>query len=291
MNQALKTGFKYVVRNRFLTFSSLFAMGVSLFLTIGLAAGFWLTHLTLKSLEARAQITAFFKPETPAEKILAFHQELSRRREVESVDYVSQEAALKIFLGQPQNDPTLLESVSSQILPASLEIKTRRLEFLDKIAAEIKALPEIDDVVYFKDVVRNFSRWAVTLRILGLVFVTLVLAVSLLVVFLSVGVAVKIRAEEIEILRLLGATDRQVALPFLWQGGLYGLAAAGFSLLIFALVLILIWPQLRLILFSLRIDGNVFWSGLAGLALGHFFAGPFLCGLASAFGLRKYLRL
>lgn len=288
--KSLKIGAKYIRRSRFLTLSCVFSMTFSLFLSLAFVTTVVLSHFVLKGLEEKAQITVFFKPATLESSILSLQNELTSRDEIESVKYVSQEDALKIYLGQHQSDPTLLESVSSSILPASLEIKTKNLASLDVLASDLRKREDVDEVVFFKDVVDIFSKWAFILRVGGLSLVALMLAVSLLVVLLAVGVSVKIRAEEIEIRRLVGATDSQVTLPFLWQGALYGFISSLTSFLLFFLITAISYSTLKPILSFLPHTGEI---GLVLVVVGtaHFFLGPTLGIFSSFLGVRKYLRL
>lgn len=289
-SKSFNTGIKYIRRSRFLTVSSVFSMSVSLFLFLSLMAAVVFSHFVLRGLEEQAQITVFFKPTTVEAAILSFEEGFKKRPEVEKIKYVSQSEALKIYLGQHQNDPTLLESVSSNLLPASLEIKAKKLSSLESLAMEIRQMDSVDEVVFFKDVVETFQKWADIFRIVSLSLVALMLIVSLLVVLLAVGVSVKIRADEIEIMRLVGATDGQVIVPFLWQGTIYGLLSSIISLLIFLLLVGLLSPSVRFIISSITIDNKFTWA-LVGLLVSHLFLGPLLGIFSGLMGVKKYLKL
>jgi len=288
--KSLKTGAKYIRRSRFLTMSCVFSMTFSLFLSLAFVTAVVVSHYVLKGLEEKAQITVFFKPSTPENSILSLQKELSAREEVEKVSYVSQEDALKIYLGQHQNDPTLLESVSSNILPASLEIKSKKLTSLEALASDLRKRDGVDEVIFFKDVVDTFGRWALVLRVAGLSLVAVMLLVSMLTVLLAVGVSVKIRADEIEIMRLVGATDSQVTTPFLWQGALYGFISSLVSFIFFAVIIAFSYPALKSVFSSMPHFAELNLS-LAAVGVLHFFLGPMLGIFSSFLGVKKYLKL
>lgn len=289
-SKTLKTGIKYIHRNRFLTISCVFSMTFSLFLFLVFVTAVVFSHFVLKGLEEKAQVTVFFKPSTAEVQILSLQKTLTSRAEIESVKYVSQDEALKIYLGQHQNDPTLLESVNSNILPASLEIKTRKLASLETLADELRKLGGVDEVVFFKDLVNTFGRWALLLRVYGMCLVAIMLLVSMITVLLAVGVSVKVRADEIEIMRLVGATDSQVTAPFLWQGTLYGLFSSVISLLLFSIVLVFVYPAIKSIIPS-GLQTRELTVSLAAIIAVNLFLGPML-GIFSGFlGVKKYLRL
>ncbi|MCL5004260.1 MAG: permease-like cell division protein FtsX [Patescibacteria group bacterium] len=287
---SLKTGFKYIRRSRFLTLASVFVMSLSFLVFLSFASAFVFSHFLLRSLEDKAQITVFFKTDVAEPTILEIRDTLLKRSEVESVKYVSQNDALKIYLGQHQDEPGLLEAVSANILPASLEIKTRKISSLNSLAAELKARPEVEEVVFFKDVVETLGRWAFILRVVGLALVSAMLLVSLLVVLLSVGISVKIRADEIEIMRLVGASDGQVTSPFIWQGAIYGLFSSAISFIIFAVTLIFTVPYLKFFTQTVTLDHTIYFY-LAAVAAFHFLLGPLLGAASSFLGVRKYLRV
>lgn len=287
---SFKTGLKYIRRSRFLTFSSVFSMTVSLFLFAVFLAVAVFSHYVLKDLEGKAQITVFFKPATAEDSILVLEKSLRGRPEVERTKYVSQNDALKIYLGQHQNDPTLLESVSSNLLPPSLEIKARKLGYLGDLANELRQRTDVDEVIFFKDVVETFQKWASIFRAAAFSLVFLLLTVSMIVVLLAVGVSVKIRAEEIEIMRLVGATDGQVIGPFLWQGILYGLTASFLSLLCFLGLVGFLLPTIKFLVSSTSMSKEFIWI-TSSLLVSHLLLGPVLGALSSFLAVKKYLKL
>src|SRR5690606_1628738 len=84
----------------------------------------------LQYFESRPQILVFFETTTSSETILALKNELETDPQVQEVVYVPQEEALEIYKELNKNDPLLLELVTADILPASLEISATSLEAL-----------------------------------------------------------------------------------------------------------------------------------------------------------------
>jgi len=288
--KSFATSIRYIKRNRFLTLACVFVMSLSLLVFLSFAAASLYSNFILKSLEDRAQLTVFFKNTTPEAEILNLKKDLEADNKIEKVNYVSQDEALKIYLGQHQNEPTLLETVSANILPASLEIKTKKIPALNVLAESLKQREDVDEVVFFRDIVETFRRWTLILRVIGISFSVLMLLTSFLAVLLAVGISVKIRADEIEIMRLVGATDTQVIRPFLWQGSIYGLVSSLASLTTFLLVVLISKSGLDSALKSLSL-GREPVLYLTILFIFHLLLGPFL-GLTSAFfGVKKYLKV
>lgn len=287
--RSFKTGIRYIKRNRFLTLACIFVMSLSFLVSLSFALSLVFTNSLLRSLESKAQVTVFFKTPTPEEEILAIKKDLEASPLLEKVKYVSQVEALKIYLGQHQNNPALLESVSSNILPASLEIKTRNIGSLNEVADKVSQNKSVDEVVFFKDVIESFRRWSLVFKIVGFCLAFLMIAISLLVVLLAVGISVKIRADEIETMRLLGATDVQVTLPFLWQGSFYGFFSSLVSLVALLAVLILTHNYWNFIKTNLDLSPDYPLYLLVIVA--HLFFGPGLGTLSGFLAVKKYLRV
>lgn len=303
---SFKSGLKYIRRSRFLSLACLFVLTSSFLVTLFFTFSFITSSLYFKALAHKAQISVYFKTTTGEPQILELKKQLESRPAVERVSYISQVEALKIYLGQHQNNPALLESVSSNILPASLEINTKDLSSLELLAAEFKQKEEVDEVVYFKEVVDSFSNLSLALQIIGFTLASLMILNSLFTVFLGVGISVKIRADEIETRRLVGATDSQVIAPFLWQGVIYGFVSSIISLVIFFIILLaasVIWrPVLASFLSQAGIAGAVIESRwLINVSSGYWLYtltvvgqlifGPLLGFVSSYLGVKKYLRL
>lgn len=287
--RSLKTGIRYIKRNRFLTLACIFVMSLSFLVSLSFALSLVFTNSLLKNLEAKAQVTVFFKTSTPEDEILSIKKDLEAGPLVEKVKYVSQADALKIYLGQHQNNPALLESVTSSILPASLEVKARDIGSLNEVAERVSQNKSVDEVVFFKDVIESFRRWSLVFKIIGFCLAFLMITISLLVVLLAVGISVKIRADEIETMRLLGATDAQVTWPFLWQGSFYGLFSSLVSLVAFVIVLALTHDYWNFVNTSLDLGKDYLFYSLVIIA--HLFFGPGLGMLSGFLAVKKYLRV
>ena len=115
--------------------------------------------------------------------------------------------------------------------------------------------------------------------------------------------------QEIEIMRLVGATDSQVTLPFLWQGTLYGLISSFVSFLLFLLGLFFLYEFVKslvpstipvndvtsAILSSMLIDKSVSFSEMlwafGAVLASHFILGPLLGAVSAFLGVKKYLKI
>src|SRR4030066_996098 len=95
----------------------------------------------LSYVETRPQVTVYFKDATSQEDIFKLRDEISSTGKTLSIKYVSKEEALKIYKELNKNNPLLLEMVTADILPASLEIYASKPEYLSQIAEFLKKQP------------------------------------------------------------------------------------------------------------------------------------------------------
>ena len=197
--KALKSLYK---REKFLVISNLAVMTVT-FLILGfflsLSIGF---QTAIKNLEEQAQVTLFFKDEYPEAQILALREQLLQDERILSVTYVSKEEAFRIFTDINKDEPILLEAVSKDILPASLEIRTQKLVSLSEVADQFKNHEGVEEVKFFRDVVDRFRYWARMISVVGGVLVAVFVALSLSIILATLRISIGSKADEIEITKL-----------------------------------------------------------------------------------------
>ncbi len=176
--------------------------------------------------ESSPKVTAFFKDDTKQENIDALADSLKATGKVSSIKFVSKEEAFKRYSNWNKNNPVLLDLVNADVLPPSLEISTYKIEDLDSVAKVLKASPNVSDVVFLKDVVSTLITWTDAMRRIGLALVIVLGVVSIFVMTTIIGFKISQKREEIEIMRLLSATNWYIRWPFLLEGMFYGLVGA-----------------------------------------------------------------
>jgi len=200
----------------FLTFLSLLAF-------ILLAAG---SQIALKYFESKPQVIAFFKEGTTDQDIQTIENALHQESRVTQTKYISKDMALQIYRQKNKNDPALLELVTANILPASLEISTQSPQDLTPIADILKKEPVVSEVIVPEDVVQTLTSLTRIIRIVGLTTVGFLMVFALLVIIMIIGFKIRLRRNEIEIMRLLGASPSFIRNPFILEGIFYGLTGA-----------------------------------------------------------------
>lgn len=179
-------------------------------------------YQALSYFETRPQILVFFKTDAKTEEINALQKSLGQNPQVSSVTYVAQEEALNIYKNLNKNDPLLLELVTADILPASLEVSTTSLDSLKGLSEQLSTSSGVDEVILRSEVVDILNRWLSGIRMAGLIFVSIMAATSILIVMIVVGMKISGKHHEIAILELIGAGPWYIKGPFVFEGAIYG---------------------------------------------------------------------
>lgn len=206
--------------------SAVLVMVLTFFLTtlvVLLASGF---GSVLHYFEMQPQVTAFLKDDISDEELTSLRVSLEKNDIVKEVKYVSKDEALAIYKEENKNDPLLLEMVTANILPASFEISTTQISHLKDVADILKKNDKVEEVVFQEDVVTALKIWTSAVRKIGIGLVSYLMLLSVLVILVVIGMRVAARKDEIEIIRLLGATSWYVKAPFVFEGMFYGAVGA-----------------------------------------------------------------
>lgn len=203
----------------FVCFLTFFALLIFLILAAG-------SQVTLRYFESKPQVIAFLKEGTTELDVTALENALKAEPRVTNTRYVSKEEALKIYQERNKNDPTLLELVTANILPASLEISTKSPQDLKPLAEILKKEPAISEVIVPEDVVATLTSVTKVIRIIGGATVLFLMIFATLVILMIIGFKIRIKRAEIETMRLLGASPAFIRNPFIFEGIFYGVAGA-----------------------------------------------------------------
>lgn len=176
--------------------------------------------------ESKPQVTAFFKNEAKQEDINSLQSELKTSERVSSVKFVSKKEALAIYKEQNKNDPLLLDLVTEDILPSSLEISTHKIEDLSVVSETLKSSPIVSEVIFQKDVVATLTAWTSALRKIGIAAIAILSLVSVFIIVTIIGIKISQKRQDIHIMGLIGATNWYIRWPFIFEGIFYGVVGA-----------------------------------------------------------------
>lgn len=215
-------------RNRVMSLAATVTMVLMLVLLASLVIVLSGMQAGLDFVESKVEIRAELQEGVPQERVDALRDEVTALPEVESVTYVSKQEALAQFrarLADGQED--LTEVVGSNPLPAQLVVKLRDPR---EFGAVRRTLQEpsgvVTRVVEQQSNVDRLVSITGLLHTVGIIIIALVGLTVLLIVVNSIRMALMSRSDEIEIMRLVGASDAFVRWPFIFEGLLVGLLGA-----------------------------------------------------------------
>lgn len=251
------TAWKHMRRSPYQAMAAILTM----FLTLLLVGLFFLastaSFFVLQYFEGKPQITVYFQDKAGEDVIHKLENDLASTGKTATTKYISKEDALTIYREQNKSDPLLLEMVTADILPASLEVSATVPNFLSDLEAVIKDAEGVEEVVYQRDVVETLIAWTNAIRWVGGSLAVLLVVDSILIVMTIIGMKIALKKQEVEILNLVGASPWYIRAPFLLEGGLYGLFGAGFASIIIAGLTLWLYPFLLAFLGVIPAIGGV----------------------------------
>lgn len=210
-------------------------------------------QIVLNFIEQRPQVIAFFKDEVSQQEINEIIDEVKTNSQVKEVKYVSKEEALAIYRERNKDDPLLLESVTADFLPASVDISVYKVGDIGAITEFVKGKAEIDKVITPENLVSELTKWTKIIRVGGIILVSTLIAISFLIIVMVIGMRIALRREEISIMNLVGATRWFISRPFFIEGALYGVIGATIAIFFVYSVLLFYSPKIQQFLGPIRI--------------------------------------
>jgi len=219
----------------------------------------------LDQVEERVEIRAFLGDSADIEQVAAAMKDIGEFPEVSRVDYVSREQALVRARKEMGEFADVFES---GVLPASIEVQLRPGQrspaIVKSVAERMKTYAFVDDVRYGEEWVAKLYKLRNIATVSGLTLGVAFAAVAVIIIGATIRMTVLARAKEISIMRLVGATDMYVRLPFLIDGLIKGVLGG-------LLALLLVWLTNRVInqyfIETIFFDREMIFLGVVGGAL------------------------
>lgn len=213
-------------RHRTMSLAAVFSALVMMLMLNGFAIV--VTHLNtaLTALDQKVNMIVYLKDEVGEPDAGRFAERLRADANVLEVSYLSKDQAMSRLKTQLADRAELLEMVQGNPLPASIEVRLRDPGQMIRLRDALRADPMVEEIPLQQDVVDNLVRITRFSRIAGGLMVLALVGVTLFVIMNTIRVAVYARRQEIEIMKLVGATDWFIRWPFVLEGVLYGLIGA-----------------------------------------------------------------
>jgi len=232
-------------RTPYQSLSAFLILFFTLFLSLMLFVSLTFLNSILSYLETKPQVTVYFQTKTPETQIFKVRDELMNSGKVLNLKYISKNEAFNIYKQLNKDNPLLLEMVSADILPPSLEIYAKKPIFLPEIAEYLKKQGDIDEVQYEKDIIDKLLILTNTIRRTSLIFFSYLIIMSILVLITMILFKIALKESEITLLRLIGATNFYIRKPYITESLFLGITASVLSFGIFALLVLYFNPFLQ----------------------------------------------
>jgi cell division transport system permease protein len=217
-------------RNPVMSIASTFTVGLMLLLFAFFLATDRGLQAAVGVLESKVELALFLEDGARVSDVLALRTRIEADPAVAKVDYVTKEQAMARLVDIASRRPDIqIADTSSNPLQNSLEIKLARAQDAPRVAAALReeiGKGVVSDVVDNPQVVDKLLTITRVLSIGGLAVLAMMLVVALFVIVNTIRIAVHARRDEIEIMKLVGATDWFVRWPFIIEGMLVGALGA-----------------------------------------------------------------
>lgn len=277
--------------NKATSLAAVIAMLVALLIVGITAVGFLKARAEGQRIQQEAGIVHVFLTETvTTEEVNALTLDLQRNPNVESVQFVSKADALKRAKELFKDSPGVMENLPGNPFPASLDAKLVDPTRMDEVARSMEGQPGVDDVgTGGEKAERAISVIQIGTGIFFAIGVGILIAATVLVAN-TIRLSIYSRRREIEVMKLVGASNSFVRMPFMIEGFLCGVFAS-------VLAMVAVFASVKLLSNTLSTLMESDGLGAAGgdvplgmIALGLFVLGITLGMFGSATSMRKYLR-
>jgi cell division transport system permease protein len=241
--------------------------------------------------EKVSEISINVADDTPLQTVYDFQQQLAADPRVTNVTFVTKDEALAQFKADPSN-VVLAQQIDGNPLDAKLEVRVAMLSdvaAIDTLARRWSGVDPTDPTNYQGDFVNRMLGLSQWLGLAGVGLLAILVVVSIVIVMNTIRTAVYHRRKEIEVMKLVGATEWFVRGPFVLEGVMTGLIAAAFAL---ALLVVAYQPAVE------RFRSDIAFIPLsydpafvASLARDLLVGGALLGALGSYIGVRRYVKL
>jgi cell division transport system permease protein len=225
---SLKRAWQGFWRNALMSLAATLTMVLMLLL---LAGFFILQNVLLASLafvEQKVQVVAYIENTATADQVDTLIARIDAMPETASVEFVSREQALDEFRAtqEAQGREDLTKFLESNPLYASVNVRLSSPSDLNDVVSALEDDPIVRNVLNIEALVNRVVTVTTFVRTAGAVMVLIVGVIVLFIIVNTIRLAVVARAEEIEIMRLVGASDAFIRWPFVFEGAFVGLLGA-----------------------------------------------------------------
>jgi cell division transport system permease protein len=287
----LQEAFGSLKRNYFMTIAALVTVFLSIVVLGGVLVFVFTTDALLKEVEQKVEISVFLKtkPDPTQDEITAMQSEITGWPEVKNCTFVSKEDALQRIKDWFKDKPEVLEGLSGNPLPASFEISLVDPQTVDTVAARFDGNPIVDEVKFGEEYADKLFAFTDKARNFMLGFIVLLGVVAILLISNTIRLSIFARKREVEIMKLVGATNWFIRWPFVIEGVTVGFLGALVAAVVVLVLNNYLAGQVRSTITFLTVPLDaVPYVLVTVILLG---VGVVIGAAGSAIGLRRFLKV
>lgn len=234
MRYSIRLALQSLWHEKWINILSTLSIAMGLLLIGGVSIALYNTSIFAKRLPERFSIIAYLRDNLSEQESQDITVSIKRYNDVEKLRYVSKADALKELKIYLRDADYILEGLDENPLPASIEIKMRK-ETVDPdsvkaLVSQIKGLKGVEDVQYGEKFLLSLRSFKAGMEAVGIIVAVTMAAGIIFICYSTVKILFYRRKEEIETLKLLGATGGFIRMPFIIEGGSIGFAGGVISL-------------------------------------------------------------
>lgn len=243
MNNAFTYAIKSLWANKWSSLIAMLSIGICFFIITLIGMGLYNLNVFTKNLSSKAALVIYLKNDISELDISQFIEGLNKKGIFSRINFISKEQALKEM--RDLIEPSLIELIGFNPLADTVEafLKDDKFNKLEELTKELKNHPYVEDVYYPSKVIYALKTLKITIWNLGVLVLSLLSISILFIIYATVKNHYWKKEEEIEILKLLGATPSYIRYPFLTEGALLGLIGSLLAILLFMFLFIVLYSK------------------------------------------------
>lgn len=295
----IKFSFQDIVRNIWLTIATVMILLLALFSINTLITVRLISDNAVTAIKEKIDISLYLKADATENQIMDLKTQIAGQPNVNKVIYVSKQSAIDAFRVKYENNPEVLaalQELGRNPLSPSLTIIPQNFDESNLVINRLKSID--NPIIESRDFSDNTTILAkinnITSRIneIGLFIISIFILISLLVVYNAIRVAIYTHRQEIEIMRLVGASGSFIYMPYLCSAVVYALLSILIIISIFYPFLTLLQPYLEAFFMGYNINILSYFVDNFILIFGvQFLVVVIITALASLLAVRKYARI
>ena len=224
----MKEGIRGVFLHGFMSFAAVCVTVACLLIVGSFSCLTYNLNIMVEDLNKTNQVLAYIDESLTDDKARSVQTEINRLDNVYEAVFISREEALKDFIAEYEN-PEIFEGTDASILQHRVQVTLTDNHLMKDTVEALRQVPGVVDVKSFDELAEGFSTLQDVLHIVSLLVIGVLLVVSLLIISNTVKLAMYDRREEIAIMKMVGATNGFIRMPFVVEGFVLGMLGAGLA--------------------------------------------------------------